>query len=301
MPTLTPTLPQLGRIRAGDQVATKNGQTRPHRLERFRLTSQNKPLLHTAVELGYGEEVIEWPNAPEGRQWQVYCTVDSLPVIVPSLAAFSQYDELWEGSECVYRCDGATVVKSSLGTDGDGIVEGMPCMCAQFADRVPTVTRVSLFLPDMPGIGVWRLDTRGFYAGSELQGIVLMLQDAAQSGMMVPAELSITQRRQRKNKQTRVFPVIALQPREMTMGQVLQLQQPPTAKHIAAPSDVDVYPADDRHTAFDTASRDTGYVPVNRETGEIPLDETDAAWVDDAQPGLGLDAPQAPAKAQEPY
>ncbi|MGI9297848.1 MAG: hypothetical protein ACR2QC_08110 [Gammaproteobacteria bacterium] len=232
MPTLSPTLPLLGRIRAGDRSGRNNA---PKRLDHFRLTSDNKPRLEYAVKLGWGEEVIEWPDAPEGRQWQMYGTMDSLTVVVPKIAAFSQYDELWSGAECIYRCDGTSILKTQphkdypgLGEVG-GIQEGMPCVCEQFSERVPTVTRVSLFLPELPGVGVWRLDTRGFYAGTELQGIVGMLEEASRRGMYIEADLGISQRKRRSNGQTRIFPVPTLQPRELTMGQILQLRQPQAA------------------------------------------------------------------------
>ena len=239
MSVLQPTLPELGRIRAGDKqpVKGKKDVFRPNRLDRFRLTSQNPILLHKAVELGYGDEVIEWPDAPEGRQWQLYCTVEALPVYVPPMAAFSQYNELWAGAECTYRCDGQVVHRSAIG----GIEEGMLCQCDTFDERVPVVTRVNVMLPDLPGLGVWRLNTQGYYAGSELQGIVQMLSAASARNTWIDAQLMITQRRQRKEGQTRVFPVITLQPVEMTPRQMLALQQPVPVKQIEMPSDDDVY------------------------------------------------------------
>ena len=235
MAILTPTLPQLGRIRAGDTQTMKGGDTRPNRLERWRLTSDNKPRLEYAVTLGWGEEVLEWPDAPEGRQWQLYCTVESLTVVVPHMAALSQCDELWQGSECVYRCDGVTVLKSTI----DGSEEGGPCQCDTFAERPATVTRVNLYLPELPGIGVWRLDTRGFYAGSELQAVVAMLSDATASGMPIKADLAISYRKRRSGGQTRIFPVPTLQPHEMTMAHILRLDAPQRA--LPLPTDAEVY------------------------------------------------------------
>ena len=244
MPTLETTLPLLGRIRAGDRSGKSKA---PKRLERFRLTSDNKPRLEYAKSLGWGNEVVEWPDAPEGRQWQLYCSVDSLTVVVPQAAAFSQYDEIWSGAECIYRCDGTRVVKIQPHKDypsfgePDGICEGMACVCEEFEGRVPTVTRISLFLPELPGIGVWRLDTRGFYAGGELQGITQMLEEASRRGMYIEADLAISQRKRRSAGQSRIFPVPTLQPKEMTMGQILQLKSTQKPKAIAPPSNEDVF------------------------------------------------------------
>lgn len=292
MSVLAPTLPQLGRIRAGDKQPIKGKRDifRPNRLERFRLTSQNPVLLAKAVEAGYGDAVEEWPDAPEGRQWQLYCTVDRLPVSVPHLAAFSQYSEHWQAAECAYRCDGETLIRFVdlyetaqqrlkakdikeipqwiLDAHELDIIEGMPCPCAQFTELPPTVTRLNVYLPDLPGIGVWRLDTRGFYAGSELQGIALMLQEAALRGMWIDAELSITQRRKRSGGQTRVFPVIQLQPLDMSMRQVMQLRQarapqlPEAQKQL--PTADDVWGEPTNPTAYDPVTQ-TEY---DKETGE---------------------------------
>ena len=256
MAPLAPVLPELGRIRLGDQQPVKGqeGRMRPNRLDRFRLTSENKPRLDYAVSLGWGDEVTAWAS-PLGPQWQLYCTVDALTVVIPQEAAFSQYDELWHGSECIYRCDGHHLLQASIIVPADGkqlrpealalnailehLSEGMPCACEQFEERVPTVTRLSVFLPEMPGIGVWRLDTRGFYAGGELQGIANLLQAAAARQQYIEADLAISYRKVRRQGQTRTFPVPTLQPREMTMGHLLGGR--PQMPALPPPSDADVF------------------------------------------------------------
>jgi len=241
--TILPAKPQeLGRIRSGDQVEwRKDGKqgTRPHKLECFRLTSQNKPRLDYAAKLSeYGGEVSAWAEAPGGSQWQLYTAQSSIPVMVPPFNALSQSNEIWQGGECARRCDGCVVTHSVEPT-----LIGKECLCQNMgiderlekaklskAEACSTITRLSLRLPDLPGIGIWLYSTKSYYAGMELQGNAEMLQQASAEGVFISAALSIEERRVRRGGQTKVFPVVTLQA-EVTMRQLLT-RELPADKHI---------------------------------------------------------------------
>lgn len=246
---ILPQKPQeLGRIRSGDQVQwEKNGKkgTRPHKLECFRLTSQIKPRLDYAAQLpAYGGEVSAWKDAPGGEQWQLYTAQPSIPVMVPPFNALSQNNEMWQGNECTRRCNGCTIV---AGRDPELVGKGCLCQSMGIDERLEkaklskpeacsTITRLSLVLPDLPGVGIWLYSTKSYYAGMELQGNADMLQTASQEGMFISAMLSIEERRVVRGGKTKIFPVVTLQA-EVTMRQLLT-RELPEDKHIriAAPA-----------------------------------------------------------------
>ncbi len=193
---------EAGRIRIGAQTATSNGGSRPVKLETFRLTSADQRRIEQAAEL-FGGAPVEWA-APAGRQWEVVTTTDALAVIVPpSEMAFSQHYEMWSAGGCQRRCDGVT---ESIGD--------RPCACDPDKRECAIHTRLSVMLRDLPGLGVWRIDTSGYYAAVELSGAVQVIQAAAGRGALLPARLRLEQRtvkRQVDGKpQTRRFAVPVL-------------------------------------------------------------------------------------------
>ncbi len=190
---------EVGRIRIGQQVASGNGKSRPAKLDTFRLTSPDRNRIHQAAML-YGGHAAEW-QAPAGNQWEVVTETDALPVIVPpSDMAFSQHYELWSGGGCQRRCDGMN----------ESISEG-PCLCDPDRRECGIHTRLSVMLRDLPGLGVWRIDTSGYYAAVELQGAVEIVQMAAGRGQMLPARLRLDQRMvKRPGEATKRFAVPVL-------------------------------------------------------------------------------------------
>lgn len=172
---------EAGRIRIGQQVPSGRG-TRPAKLDTFRLTSPDRRRIEQAAE-AFGGEVTEW-TAPAGKQWQVITTSDTLEVIVPpSDLSFSQAYELWSAGGCQRRCDGVT----------ESISEGA-CLCDPDNRECDIHTRLSVMLRDLPGLGVWRLDTSGYYAAVELASAVEIIQLAAGRGALLPARLRLEQR-----------------------------------------------------------------------------------------------------------
>jgi hypothetical protein len=173
---------EAGRIRIGQQVAAGNGRTRPEKLETFRLTSPDRRRIEQAAA-EYGGKPGEW-LAPAGKQWEVVTETDSLEVIVPpSDLSFSQAYELWSAGGCQRRCDGTI----------ESISEG-PCKCDADNRECDIHTRLSVMLRDLPGLGVWRLDTSGYYAAVELASAVEIIQLAAGRGALLPARLRLEQR-----------------------------------------------------------------------------------------------------------
>lgn len=197
-------LREVGRIRCGDQVKSGRGKA-PRKLDRFRFTSDDGELL-SLVASSYGGDVEPWPDAPTGEQLQVYITAERIPVmIVPGLRPITQWWEQWTGGGCTMRCDGEREVLS-----------GKPCICKAEQlvglNRCKPTTRLHVVLPDIPGLGTWRLESHGYYAAVELGGTMALVGKlVAATGDIVHGTLRLTQRSQKVQGQpTRRFAVPTL-------------------------------------------------------------------------------------------
>jgi len=196
-------LRELGRIRIGQVVTTKSGKTAPSKLDRFRFTSANRPLLEQ-IAGHYGGEVRDWqPQGNGAAGFEVITDATEVPVIVPPGQPVSQWYEAWTGGGCQRRCDGATEILSD-----------QPCICATQDERIckPT-TRLNVMLRDVDVIGVFRLETHGWNAATELPAAAeLCIQAAAALGHPVPAVLELQERVDKKDGQTRRYMVPGLVP-----------------------------------------------------------------------------------------
>jgi hypothetical protein len=190
---------EVGRIRIGQLVDGENRRgekiKRPSKLGAFRFTTESRPLADQ-IKAHFGGEVIEWtPQGGGAKQWDITTPTKSLSVIVPPNSV-SQWYEMWAGGACVRRCDGAREV-----------LEDQPCQCpvdpgqrtAQAANgnACKPTTRINVMLADVPGIGVWRLETHGFYAATELPAVAELL---AASGGYIPGRLELQERSARRPK-----------------------------------------------------------------------------------------------------
>ncbi len=194
---------ELGRIRMGD----RGPKGQPQRLAHWRLTSASRQLLEAAAA-EYGGEVREWAGAPDEGYWELYTETDRLDVILPPVFSaadgsptlpYSQWYELWSGGGCQRRCDGVTEVLS-----------GKPCLCDPQERACQPTTRMSVMLPRVPGLGVWRLESRGVHAAMLLPATLDLLQYAAAERQFVEAVLRLEQRSVRRDGETHRFTVPVL-------------------------------------------------------------------------------------------
>lgn len=257
--TLQRRLRQIGRIRIGD----KTDRGAPHKLENFRLTSQARDILEQAAAL-YGGTIEEWKEAPDPGTYELYTDVNTLPVLVPPGQTLSQNFELWSGGGCKRRCDGVTEQLTD-----------QPCLCpediderrklAQAGKACHLSTRLSVILYDLGDLGVWRIDSSGWYAATELAGTFAILEKATSQGVILPAQLRLEQRSVKRGGSTMRYAVPVLEMPATTARQLLSglgmipeiaapVQEPvtawvPVATHpaIAAPvaqeADIATHPA----------------------------------------------------------
>jgi len=219
---------EVGRIRLGVKGKGANGKERPVKLDRLRFTSPRKALIERIAEL-YGGTVEPWQPPKGNQQWQVITNATEVPVMVPPQdPAESQWLELWSKGGCQRRCDGVTEK-----------ISGGACLCdPDPQERACSMhTRLRVMLEDVPGLGVWRVDTGSYYAAVELPGIAEIL---AQAQGIIPGRLILDQRtvtRQVNGEpKTMNYAVPVLDVAEFTPGQLAsgKVQELIAARRAAA-------------------------------------------------------------------
>jgi hypothetical protein len=246
---------ELGRIRIGQQVESNNGKMRPEKLDRFRITSASQPLIERIAEL-YGGEAQSWDNHGS-PQFEVITTTTRLPVLVPPQPV-SQYFEQWSGGGCQRRCDGVTE-----------LLKDRPCVCGPDPeDRAckPT-TRLNVVLRDVAGIGVFRLESHGYYSATELPEVAEFL---ARAGGYIPAWLSLEQRTVVRDGKTRRWMVPILEV-DVTPSQLLSGNGSVTKEIGTAPAAIEAAPLPIEPASTEPATRN------GQGKGKLSADEIDMA------------------------
>jgi len=211
---------EVGRIRAG----AKNQKGHATKLDAWRLTSANRAALEAAATL-YGGEVREWDGSPTGRQYELFTKSDTLDVLVPPGVQVSLWYEVWSGGGCERRCDGQR-----------DYLNDAPCSCNADARECKPTMRVSLCLHLLPGVGVWRYESHGYYAATELPQTVEFLAEAAGRGQYLTGKLRLEERMSKTKKNgTRKFhvPVLDL---DYSVGQMAGLAPMPDATALVEPT-----------------------------------------------------------------
>jgi hypothetical protein len=212
---------ELGRLRAGIYVPPANGKKGyPQRAKHWILTTHQRAYLDTAAEL-WGGQVEAWtPQGAKDHAWRLITETESLDGILPPGDPLSQSYEMWSRGGCQRRCDGGTEQ-----------ISGKPCLCrAQFGEEFHLQppeqacrphTRLNVILPDLPDLGVWRMETKGYYAANEIAAGVDLIRHATQGEVAVPVRLRIEPRKRVAQGKTKQFPVIVVEIRGATAGQIL--------------------------------------------------------------------------------
>lgn len=220
---------QIGRLRIGQQVqATRDGEPimrngkpvmRPAKLDTFRFTTQSRHGAEAIAEL-YGGTVKAWNNG-----FEVITSQSAIGVTIPPRDDIvSQWYEMWSKGGCVRRCDSriekisgkACMCPHAADPDDQDEVEAAAMERARLARLNPpqgcsAITRISVMIPDLPGLGVFRLDTKSYWAAVEIGDAAAIMQVARDRGVFLPATLRIEQRQRVANGQTKRYPVPVLE------------------------------------------------------------------------------------------
>lgn len=197
---------EAGRIRMGKKVE-RGGKTYPEKLDKFRLTSSEEGTLQQAAAI-YGGKVVPWKE--KKGQFELFITAQELDVFVAPTEV-SQWYEQWTKGGCSHRCDGQI---NNITDEG--------CSCDPENRACSMVTRIGFFLPLLQSLGIWRLETHGYYAATELPETVDMLKQFIGRGIYVPAMLAIEHRTVVRDGKTKQFIVPALRIKQ-SLGNVMAL------------------------------------------------------------------------------
>lgn len=203
--TLQRQVRELGRLRAGlTQTKTNDrGQevTFPKHSKTWILTSTQREYLDVAAEL-WGGQVEQWqPQGNYPQAWRLITGTDTIDALLPPGDPVNQAYELWSGGGVQRRCNGETELRSD-----------QPCLCrAQFGEdfheqkagtRCQITTRLNVFLPDLPDIGVWRAESHGYWPGNRIVGMVDLIKAQVGASAIVPVRLWIVPRTKKVDGRT---------------------------------------------------------------------------------------------------
>jgi hypothetical protein len=178
---------EVGRLRLGVQ-GVKDGRSYPKKINRFRMTSADRTIIEAVAER-YGGTARGWDNNGS-EQFEVITDAAEVPILLPpnpTDLGFSQFFESWAKGFCTKRCDGLR-----------DAVRDLPCDCDPEDRECKATTRLSVILPEIAGLGVWRLESHGYYAAVELAAAVEMIEALVGVRSMVPARLRLDQREIRR-------------------------------------------------------------------------------------------------------
>ncbi|RLL70304.1 hypothetical protein D7M15_08895 [Streptomyces sp. Z26] len=213
---------ELGRLRTGYSVPNKDPKKRNRavRSETFIFSSHSRDYVAAAAQL-YGGQVEEWtPQGQKATQYRVITEARELRAVLPTGDPLSQSYEMWTGGGCARRCDGQTEQLTRR-----------PCLClAQYGEKWhergpdevcrPT-TRINVMLPDLPDVGVWRLETHSYYAADVMAGVIDTVLQATDGKSFMPVRMWIEQRTRKAGGVTKNFPVVMVVPSVPQLRQAL--------------------------------------------------------------------------------
>jgi hypothetical protein len=204
---------ELGRIRTGYSRPNPKPDRGPIpvKSKTFVLTSHSRDYVAAAADL-YGGTVEQWtPQRSSIAQWRVITKASELRAILPAGDPLNQSNEKWGGGGCERRCDGETES-----------ISRQPCICLarygeDWHERKPEevcrpTSRVGVFLPDLPDLGVWRLETKSYYAADAMAGGLDTVLQATGGKGLLPVRMWIEQRTSVRNGKTNQFQVVMLVP-----------------------------------------------------------------------------------------
>ncbi len=167
-----------GRIRIGVKTARAMKT-----IDTFRFTSTDRESILKLAEL-YGGAPKVWEPGKSRSEWEVITEASQINVVLPpDPLGESPIYEVWSGGGLVRRCDGEQAEIPQQTPDGT-VVQQVPCICSAKQQLIcEPHTRLSVLLPELPFMGVWRLDTKSENAAREMPGMVDMIQEMQGRGL----------------------------------------------------------------------------------------------------------------------
>lgn len=174
-------LPQAGRIRIGEQIKARSGKMMGTTLDTFKFTSGERDLLVPLAER-YGGTIEPWNAKGSGDRWQVKSEATKIDVQVHVAGSMTLSYELWD-PHLMRRCNG-NVCHVLTNTPDDAGFEEVPCLCAcKGMIECTKKLRLSVLLPNMPTLGMWRFDSSSENTITEIGGFMKYMEEWAGNGL----------------------------------------------------------------------------------------------------------------------
>jgi hypothetical protein len=270
-----------------EPIKGKKGR-RPVKLTEWRLTSPNRDAIETAAKL-WGGEAHEWEGAPgEQQQWEVHTDVSELNVLVPFPQDLEerQLYELYTAGGRTRACNGK-----------EEFISGGPCLCEPDDRECKLITHLLVLLPELPGIGAWRLTTSGQIAARELMGAMRFLRQIHARSFFATATLAIVQQTVKVAGQPEyqfVVPVLRL-PYSLADAGLVASPAKPALPAGVDPETGEILEGDSGRAAPHKQAGSTPAIAAPSETSatEAKPEETDVAETRPGGEGGDVDHPSA--------
>jgi hypothetical protein len=212
---------ELGRLRTGTfNPEAGKGKGAPQRSKTWIVTSPYENQVEAAAELWGGTPEKWQPQGNGAPQMRVITDAAVIEAILPPGDPVDQSYETWSKGGVQRRCNGTSEA-----------ISGQPCICrATWGDEFYEVakddackmtTRLNVILPQMPDMGVFRVETHSFYSANEIAASVDIIRAAVGENRLVPVNLRIEPRTRVAQGKTKHFPVIVVEIRGVTSGELL--------------------------------------------------------------------------------
>ena len=175
---------------------TGRPQDAPGRLDTFRFTTGSRYIADAIAEL-YGGRSATWDTRPvRGHHHRVR---DQFVTVPPRDQVISQWYEMWTAGGLPSAAATRSASRSAAARacartpktpTNDDEVANAAAQRARLAKLNPPqacklVTRINVMIPDLPGLGVFRLDTHSFYAAVEIGDEAALMQPAREHGVFL--------------------------------------------------------------------------------------------------------------------
>ena len=159
-------LPQAGRIRLGERKGVM-----PRSINTFRFTAPVRRLLEPVAEV-HGGSIRPWSEGKAGDRFELRSEANEIDVHLPPHPLTEAYELYDPKRGFVRRCDSRECAAQRPGPEG--MEQAMvPCLCrSEGLLKCKYKMRLSVLLPQVETLGVWRLDTSSENARAEIPAVV---------------------------------------------------------------------------------------------------------------------------------
>lgn len=247
-------IPRIGKISAGyTDVKTTNGKTVTFPVKSRTLVfrgSDRQPLDAAAAIVG--GDVGASPNPRAQGLWRLVSRATTIDVMIADELGdrLGRY-EFWGKHGKLRDCDGRSC-RFLIDVQNAERRDNVPCFCTAHGlttedpDACRITTRLNMIVPafaEIPGLGVWQLESRSRTTFSDLKGLVRLCRALGLPGVFglpVTLRIEIVSSRSPETGQAREFPVFRFFPRvsySEALGRIRAFRAAVSPAYLPPPDD----------------------------------------------------------------